>query len=292
MDTICFFNVKNSHLPKSLLVYSVIGFIAGGGGWLYFTFITIILIYLFLPVPPTQYQYPVRLVIHGNTTSPTLHQGTVQVLYNGTWGTVCDDFWGFSDAQVVCRMLGFTNTIRAYSQAYFGQILGPIHLDDVRCTGQESELGDCVHSSWGQHNCEHSEDAGVACTSECTVCVCVCVCVHVCACVCMCMCVCVFVCVCGSRDIISGGRLMVQHVIRVHINTTSGSTFGIYASHQTRGSARVSHQWRRESIMHRKHDTNYSIVCYSSSWSTVHGRISHRIWFDPLLLFLLEHSAW
>ena len=88
----------------------------------------------------------------------------MEVQYGGLWGTVCDDFWDYQDAQVVCRQLGFSYVVAALSSAVFGPGEGAIWLDNVECNGTESHIGECQRAPLDTINCLHSEDAGVMCS--------------------------------------------------------------------------------------------------------------------------------
>ena len=48
-----------------------------------------------------------ELRLRGSGTNP--RRGTVEMCYEGQWGTVCDNLWGTNDAKVACRQLGFSS---------------------------------------------------------------------------------------------------------------------------------------------------------------------------------------
>nr|XP_023666892.1 scavenger receptor cysteine-rich type 1 protein M130-like [Paramormyrops kingsleyae] len=90
--------------------------------------------------------------------------GRLEVLHQGSWGTVCGDSWDPKDAQVVCRQLQCGTALRNPVPTFFDPGTGPIWLDEVDCKGTEMSLWHCPSAWWGQNGCVRKEDVGVVCS--------------------------------------------------------------------------------------------------------------------------------
>ena len=111
------------------------------------------------PEPPEAAEGDLRLA-DGSENEGRL-DGRLEIWLNGEWGTVCDDLFGNTDADVACRQMGHYSGEFLQTRHGRPRATGPIWLDDLRCTGEETRLDECPHTT--HHDCIHFEDAWVAC---------------------------------------------------------------------------------------------------------------------------------
>ena len=92
--------------------------------------------------------------------------GRVEIYRNGVWGTVCDKYWNITNSQVVCKQLGY-GTPLVDTDLHVPAGKGPILLDNVSCSHNQTSLLACSHNGFENHkNCGHVEDVGVSCLSD------------------------------------------------------------------------------------------------------------------------------
>ena len=80
-------------------------------------------------------------LVDGNRNS-----GRLEVYHDGEWGSVCSDKFGYHEAKVACRMIGYSKAIRAFTtqQVYGNKI---VLSRQLKCDGTESMLSACDYDN-------------------------------------------------------------------------------------------------------------------------------------------------
>ena len=91
------------------------------------------------------------------------YEGNVEIYHEGVWGGVCDDEWDKSEAEIVCRDLGYPGLVMPTHGGKFGHTPAIIWMDNLYCYGTEAGLHKCRFDGWGVHDCDRAEAAGVRC---------------------------------------------------------------------------------------------------------------------------------
>ncbi|XP_019853225.1 PREDICTED: deleted in malignant brain tumors 1 protein [Amphimedon queenslandica] len=96
--------------------------------------------------------------------NPSLSYGAVEVCSNGSWGSICSDFWDNNDASVVCQQLGYSPYGAIGSVvSYFNSSAQSHSIIDLNCTGNEATILSCPHNGLAGYACSINRDANVFC---------------------------------------------------------------------------------------------------------------------------------
>ena len=85
----------------------------------------------------------------------------LEVKFEDEWGSICSAGFTEQSADTLCKALGFVYGGEMVKN--YGGGAGQIWLEDVRCTGDEGDAGDCPHAPWGETFCQHGADVGLCC---------------------------------------------------------------------------------------------------------------------------------
>eukprot|EP00062_Callorhinchus_milii_P023953 gi/632983377/ref/XP_007908617.1/ PREDICTED: scavenger receptor cysteine-rich type 1 protein M160-like [Callorhinchus milii] len=91
--------------------------------------------------------------------------GRVEIYHDGTWGRLLDDSWNISDAAVICRQQNCGSVISIYNSSQYGEGTGPVWINNVQCTGTETHIWKCPHSTVASPS-RSSRDVGVLCSED------------------------------------------------------------------------------------------------------------------------------
>jgi len=71
-------------------------------------------------------------------------------------------YWTFIELTILFCFVPNRRSGRFLGHEY-GSGEGEIWMDNLGCLGTETDLGECQHNGFAQHNCGHEEDVSISC---------------------------------------------------------------------------------------------------------------------------------
>uniref|UniRef100_A0A8C5R8H5 SRCR domain-containing protein n=1 Tax=Leptobrachium leishanense TaxID=445787 RepID=A0A8C5R8H5_9ANUR len=90
-------------------------------------------------------------------------EGRLEIYYNGTWGSVCENRLDSDSVSVICNQLGCGRNGKVMGRFAYGRGIEPYWLDGIECRKSAQSLWQCPSYSWSQKSCMYTEIAQIKC---------------------------------------------------------------------------------------------------------------------------------
>eukprot|EP00079_Xenopus_tropicalis_P038158 XP_017951929.1 PREDICTED: antigen WC1.1-like [Xenopus tropicalis] len=93
-------------------------------------------------------------------------EGRVEVYYNGSWTSVCDNAMGENTVSIICKQLNCGVSGSFASLYEYGEAGGPFLLDNIKCRKNDITLWQCPSKPWTRDICSKGEAANIKCSGH------------------------------------------------------------------------------------------------------------------------------
>eukprot|EP00079_Xenopus_tropicalis_P038159 XP_017951930.1 PREDICTED: antigen WC1.1-like [Xenopus tropicalis] len=93
-------------------------------------------------------------------------EGRVEVYYNGSWTSVCDNKMEENTVSIICKQLncGVNGTFASLYE--YGVAEGPFLLDNIECRKNDAALWQCPSKPWTKNICNKAQVANIKCSGH------------------------------------------------------------------------------------------------------------------------------
>ena len=91
------------------------------------------------------------------------NSGRLEVYHEGQWGSVCSHKFGYHEATVACRMMGYSSALQVLTNEQSGKTDNKIVLSELTCAGTESHLTDCQYDDDEEETCSQGHPVHIEC---------------------------------------------------------------------------------------------------------------------------------